>query len=83
MKMEQRENQKIFLEFGRLLGINEIMKYTSLGRNTAMELGKSERRIRKGGQQDNKGFDTYPGISSHLHLACRVCEYGQTMLSER
>jgi predicted DNA-binding transcriptional regulator AlpA len=43
--MEQRENQKLFLEFGRLLGINELMEYTSLGRNTAMELGKNASAI--------------------------------------
>ena len=38
--MEKREHgQRV--EYGRLLGMPELMRYTSLGRNRAADLGKS------------------------------------------
>ena len=39
------------MEYGRLMGISELMRYTSLGRNTAMELGKNANAIVRMGKR--------------------------------
>ncbi|RKI36269.1 polyprenyl synthetase solanesyl diphosphate synthase [bacterium D16-51] len=39
------------MEYGRLMGISELMCYTSLGRNTAMELGKNANSIVRMGKR--------------------------------
>lgn len=43
--MELRENTATVMEYGRLLGLRELMSYTSLGRNSATELGKNANAI--------------------------------------
>ena len=39
--MTERQNNRQVSEYGRLMGIKELMAYTSLGRNSALELGKN------------------------------------------
>lgn len=43
--MTERTNVTQVMEYGRLMGISELMRYTSLGRNSAMELGKNASAI--------------------------------------
>lgn len=49
--MTERTNITQVIEYGRLMGISELMRYTSLGRNTAMELGKSSNAIVRMGKR--------------------------------
>lgn len=43
--MTERQNNRQVSEYGRLMGIKELMAYTSLGRNSALELGKMRVRL--------------------------------------
>lgn len=43
--MTERTNVTQVMEYGRLMGISELKLYTSLGRNSAMELGKNANAI--------------------------------------
>jgi hypothetical protein len=49
--MTERTNVTQVMEYGRLMGISELMRYTSLGRNTAMELGKNANAIVRMGKR--------------------------------
>ena len=49
--MTERTNVTQVMEYGRLMGIAELMRYTSLGRNTAMELGKNANAIVRMGKR--------------------------------
>lgn len=60
--MTKRQNATQVMDYGRLMGIQELMLYTSLGRNTAMELGKNANAIVRMGKRvlyDRKKIDTY------------------------
>ncbi len=60
--MTKRQNATQVMDYGRLMGIQELMCYTSLGRNTAMELGKNANAIVRMGKRvlyDRKKIDTY------------------------
>lgn len=49
--MTERTNVTQVLEYGRLMGISELMRYTSLGRNMAMELGKNANALVRMGKR--------------------------------
>ena len=49
--MTKRQNATQVMDYGRLMGIQELMCYTSLGRNTAMELGKNANAIVRMGKR--------------------------------
>jgi len=49
--MTERTNVSQVMDYGRLLGLPELMLYTSLGRNSAMELGKSANAIVRMGKR--------------------------------
>lgn len=58
------ERQQIIqvLDYGRLMGIDELMRYTSLGRNSASEMGKLASAIVHIGKRvlyDRKKIDTW------------------------
>lgn len=60
--MTERTNVTQVMEYGRLMGISELMRYTSLGRNTAMELGKNSNAIVRIGKRvlyDRRKIDQY------------------------
>ncbi len=49
--MTQRTNVTQVMEYGRLMGVSELMRYTSLGRNSAMDLGKDANAIVRMGKR--------------------------------
>ena len=58
--MTERQNNRQVSEYGRLMGIKELMAYTSLGRNSALELGKNACAIVRIGKRvlyDRKKID--------------------------
>lgn len=60
--MTERTNITQVMDFGRLMGISELMLYTSLGRNSAMDLGKSANAIVRVGKRvlyDRRKIDSY------------------------
>ena len=60
--MTERTNVTQVMEYGRLMGIAELMRYTSLGRNTAMDLGKNASAIVRIGKRvlyDRQKIDSY------------------------
>lgn len=60
--MTERQNITQVMEYGRLMGIEELMRYTSLGRNSALELGKSACAIVRMGKRvlyDRKKIDSW------------------------
>lgn len=60
--MTDRMNDTQGLSYGRLMKIDDLMRYTSLGRNTAMNLGKSANAIVRIGTRvlyDRKKIDRY------------------------
>ncbi len=60
--MTERTNVTQVMEYGRLMGISELMRYTSLGRNKAMDLGKNASAIVRIGRRvlyDRQKIDTW------------------------
>lgn len=60
--MTERTNITQVMDFGRLMGLPELMRYTSLGRNSAMDLGKSANAIVRIGKRvlyDRRKIDSY------------------------
>ena len=60
--MTERMNVTQVMEYGRLMGISELMRYTSLGRNTAIDLGKNANAIVRIGKRvlyDRQKIDSY------------------------
>ena len=60
--MTERTSVTQVMEYGRLLGITELMRYTSLGRNSAIDLGKTSCAVvRVGGRvlYDRKKIDAW------------------------
>lgn len=60
--MTERQNNRQVSEYGRLMGIKELMAYTSLGRNSALELGKNACAIVRIGKRvlyDRKKIDIW------------------------
>lgn len=60
--MTERQTPRQVSEYGRLMGIKELMSYTSLGRNSALELGKNACAIVRIGKRvlyDRKKIDTW------------------------
>lgn len=60
--MTERQNNRQVSEYGRLMGIKELMAYTSLGRNGALELGKNACAIVRIGKRvlyDRKKIDIW------------------------
>lgn len=60
--MVERQNITQVMEYGRLMGIGELMRYTSLGRNSAMDFGKSANAIVRIGKRvlyDRRKIDSY------------------------
>lgn len=60
--MTERMHITQVLDYGRLMGIEELMRYTSLGRNTATDLAKSANAIVRVGKRvlyDRKKIDSY------------------------
>lgn len=60
--MTERQNNRQVSEYGRLMGIKELMDYTSLGRNSALELGKNACAIVRIGKRvlyDRKKIDIW------------------------
>lgn len=49
--MTERTNVTQIMDYGRLMGIHELQLYTSLGRNSAMELGKNANAIVRMGKR--------------------------------
>ena len=49
--MTQRTNVTQVMGYGRLMGVSELMRYTSLGRNSAMDLGKDANAIVRMGKR--------------------------------
>ena len=60
--MTERQNNRQVSEYGRLMGIKELMAYTSLVRNSALELGKNACAIVRIGKRvlyDRKKIDIW------------------------
>lgn len=60
--MTERMHTTQVLDYGRLMGIEELMRYTSLGRNPARNLAKSANAIVRVGTRvlyDRKKIDSY------------------------
>lgn len=60
--MTKNGNVTQIMEYGRLLGINELMSYTSLGRNNALRLGKEAKAMIRMGKRvlyDRKKIDEW------------------------
>ena len=60
--MTERMNVTQVMEYWRLRGISELMRYTALGRNTAMDLGKNANAIVRIGKRvlyDRQKIDSY------------------------
>ena len=60
--MTENRNATQIMEYGRLLGINELMSYTSLGRNNAHILGQRANAIVRFGKRvlsDRRKIDKY------------------------
>lgn len=60
--MTERQNNRQVSEYGRLMGIKGLMAYTSLGRNSALELGKNACAIVRIGKRvlyDRKKIDIW------------------------
>ena len=60
--MTERTNVTQVMEYGRLMGISELMRYTSLGRNTGMDLGKNASAIVRIGKRvlyNRQKIDSY------------------------
>ena len=60
--MTERQNNRQVSDYGRLMGIKELMAYTSLGRNSALELGKNACAIVRIGKRvlyDRKKIDIW------------------------
>ncbi len=60
--MTERQHITQVMEYGRLMGIEELMRYTSLGRNSAIELGKNACAIVRMGKRvlyDRKKIDKW------------------------
>lgn len=60
--MIERQHITQVLDYGRLLSMEELMRYTSLGKNTATDLAKSANAIVRVGKRvvyDRKKIDSY------------------------
>lgn len=60
--MTENSNTTQIMEYGRLLGINELMSYTSLGKNNAQRLGNNANAIVRVGKRvlyDRRKIDKY------------------------
>ena len=60
--MTERMNETQEQGYGRLMNINDLMRYTALGRNSAMNLGKTANAIVRIGTRvlyDRKKIDSY------------------------
>lgn len=60
--MTENRNVTQIMEYGRLLGINELMSYTSLGKNNAQKLGQNANAMVRFGKRvlyDRKKIDEW------------------------